>query len=394
MHAQLRCFGRTIGMGTGFGRKSRSGAAIGVWAIAGAAVLVFLSGCQGGSGNNGQSSRAIMPSSACGGGPAPWYFHSAEPANSTPGVPAGTARWVASDNLQIAVNGAGQPTRYLSYLGDLNPSWSKTGSMIVYFHGLYYGNTFDQWKTAICVIHADGSQPTVLTGGHYADVDPTWTRDGTNRIIFNRYAVRGNTSNDVYLVSPPNTLSRMISAQGAVGSAVRVSSGYGYEHAFSGLKDGRILIDKIDWSSGHPITHSYLMTPHPGSDPTYEEITRPIPPDQVWQNVSLSPSETKIAYMLDATDDLVEKNRNVLYYADFDVKTRVVSHPVAITTYDPSQISENPAWSADESTIIYDSNRSGIYQVYAYRLADHTTTLLSDNPLVGFQSAVFENVPK
>jgi hypothetical protein len=381
-------------MEAGLGRKSHSRVAIGVWALAGAAMIVSLAGCHGGSADKAQSSRPFMPSAACGGGPAPWYFHPAQPANSPAGTAAETARWVASDNLQIAIDGAGQPRQYLSYMGDLNPSWAKTGSMIVYFHGLYYGNTFDQWKTAICVIHADGSQPTVLTSGQYADFDPTWTRDGTNRIIFNRYAVRGNTSNDIYLVSPPNALSHMISAQGAVGSEVMVSSGYGYEHAYSGLKDGRILMDRISWASGHPLDTSYLLTPKPNGDPTYEQITRPVPENQVWQQLSVSPSETKVVYMLDGTDDMVTKNQNVLYYADFDVKTRTVSHPVAITTLDPSQISEDPAWNADESTIIYDSNRSGVYQVYAYHLANHTTTLLSDNPLTGFQSAVFENVPK
>ncbi|MGC9159416.1 MAG: TolB family protein [Terracidiphilus sp.] len=379
----------------GFFSKARTvGGAVLGWVAVSAALLVFLAGCRGNSAKSDNSGRPFMPSAACGGGPAPWNFHPAPAADSASGAPAGAAPWVASDNLQIAVNSAGRPPQFLSYLGDMNPSWSKSGSMIAYFHGLYYGSTFDQWKTAICVIHSDGSQPTVLTSGQYADFDPTWTRDGTNRIIFNRYAVRGNTSNDIYIIAPPNVLSHMISPQGAVGTAVLVSSGYGYEHAYSGLKDGRIFIDRINWASGHPYSESFLMTPHPGSDPTYEEITRPIPHSQAWQQVSVSPDETRIAYMLDATDDFVAKNGNVLYYADFNVNTRVVSNPVAITTADPAHVSENPAWSADGSTILYDSNRSGIYQVYAYHLADHATTLLSDNPLMGFQSPVFENAPK
>lgn len=175
MHTLQQCFGRTVRVEAGSGSNSHSRAAIGVWALAGAAMLVSLAGCHGGSANSAQSSHPFMPSAACGGDSAPWNFHPAGPAT---GAQAGAPRWVASDNLQIAVNGAGQPPQYLSYLGDMNPSWSKTGSMITYFHGLYYGKAFYQWRTAICMIHADGSQPTVLTSGQYADFDPTWTRDG------------------------------------------------------------------------------------------------------------------------------------------------------------------------------------------------------------------------
>jgi Tol biopolymer transport system component len=257
--------------------------------------------------------------------------------------------------------------------------------MLTYFHALQYGATFDQWKTGLCVIHSDGTQPKALSAGQYADFNPTWTRDGTNRIIFNRYAVRGATSNDIYLISP----------QGSVGDEVLVSTPQnGYEWAFSGLKDGRIFIDRIDWSSGHAVARSFLLTPDPGGVPIYQEITRPVSATQLWHKLTVSPSETKVAYMLDNNGDMSSYNDVVLYYADFDVNTRVVSNPVAITTYDLSQISEYPAWSADESVIIYDSDRSGIYQTYAYNLADRTTTVLSDNTAVNFQFADFENLPK
>lgn len=87
-------------------------------------------------------------------------------------------------------------------------------------------------------------------------------------------------------------------------------------------------------------------------------------------------------------------NDDVLYYVDFDVKTRVVSHPVAFTTYDLSQISEYPSWNADEKWIIYDSNRSGVYQTYAYNIEKGTTSVLSDDTTVNFQFAAFENLPK
>jgi Tol biopolymer transport system component len=314
-----------------------------------------------------------MPSTACGGGAA---IRTGPPGPSPVGATGVTARWAASDNWQIAINATGQPKLYLTFGGDFLPSWSENGSMLTYIHALYYGNSYDEWKTALCVIHADGTKPRALSTGQFTDFNPTWTRDGTNRIIFNRYALRGPASNDIYLISP----------QGPPGSEVLVSTPEnGYEWAFSGLKDGRLFIDRIDWSSGHAIAKSFLLKPNPGGAPTYQEITRPIAATQVWQKLSVSPSETKVTYMLD---------NNVLYYADFDVYTAVVSNPVAITTYDSSQISEYPAWSADEAWIIYDSNRSGVYQAYAYNLAKRTTTVLSDNTAVNFQFADFEKLPK
>jgi len=161
-----------------------------------------------------------MPSSACGGGSA---VHTGPAGPSPVGTPGVTARWAASDNWQITINATGQPKLYLTISDDFKPSWSETGSMLTYFHALQYGSTFDQWKTGLCVIHADGTQATALSTGQYADFNPTWTRDGTNQIIFNRYATRGSTSNDILLISP----------QGSAASAVRVSTpGNGYEWAF------------------------------------------------------------------------------------------------------------------------------------------------------------------
>ncbi len=292
-------------------------------------------------------------------------------------------RWASSDNLRITINAYGQRKQILTDGDDFKPSWSKTGSMLTFFHALQYGSTFDAWKTKLCVIGADGTGARILSNGRYADFNPSWTRDGSNLIIFNRYAARGSTSNDIYLISP----------HGSVGDEVLVSTpANGYEWAFSGLKDGRIFMDRVTWGAQGPVVHSFLMTPHPGGSPVYEEIIRPT--TNLWHKLTVSPSETKVAYMLDNNADMSSYNDVVLYYADFDKYSRVVSNPIAITTFDLTQISEYPAWSADEKLIIYDSNRSGAYRMYAYRLSDHTTTIISDDPAANSQFGDFENLPK
>jgi Tol biopolymer transport system component len=97
--------------------------------------------------------------------------------------------------------------------------------------------------------------------------------------------------------------------------------------------------------------------------------------------------------MLDQDGDMSTYRDVVLQHADFDAVTRVVSNPVTFTEDDPTDISEYPRWSADETLILYDSNRSGRYQLYAYRLADSTTVRLSDGRS-SQQFGNFEGVPK
>ena len=117
------------------------------------------------------------------------------------------------------------------------------------------------------------------------------------------------------------------------------------------------------------------------------------PTRQLWHKLSVSPSERRVAYMLDNDDNMSTYRDVVLYYADFDKATLTVSNPVAITDNDPNDVCEYPRWSADESLILYDSNRSGVYQMYAYRLADRMTARLSDGT-TNSQFGSFEDVPK
>lgn len=167
----------------------------------------------------------------------------------------------------------------------------------------------------------------------------------------------------------------------------------GYEWGFSGLRDGRIFIDRVSWATSPPTARSFLLTPRPGAVGVYEEITRPT--RQLWHKLSLSASERRVAYMLDNDGNMSTYNNDVvLYYADFDETTLVVSNPVAITDYDPAHVCEYPRWSAEESLILYDSNRTGVYQMYAYRLADRVTARLSSDPASNSQFGSFEGVPK
>ncbi|HVO20603.1 MAG TPA: hypothetical protein VMU15_15195, partial [Anaeromyxobacter sp.] len=135
---------------------------------------------------------------------------------------------------------------------------------------------------------------------------------------------------------------------------------------------------------------SFLFTPRPGETGVYEEVERPI--RRFWHKLSVSPSETKVVYLLDTKENLSYYDA-VVQIADFDAARRTVSNPVSITDPKPTCIHEYPRWSPDEQYVVYDSNCSGRFQIYAYRLADGTTHRISPDPGLNYRYACFESVP-
>ena len=91
-------------------------------------------------------------------------------------------------NGEIHVNTYGAPENKPLTAGhnDFKPSWSKTGDMLVFFRRLKNDPDVSKWKTAIHIIHADGTGLHQLTDGTHTDFNQTWTRDGTNTPIWNR----------------------------------------------------------------------------------------------------------------------------------------------------------------------------------------------------------------
>ena len=65
-----------------------------------------------------------------------------------------------------------------------------------------------------------------------------------------------------------------------------------------------------------------------------------------------------------------------------------------ISEDNPKRIYEYPRWSADEKFVIYDSNKSGRYQMYVYNLEDRTTVRLSSKEKNNYQFGNFQNLPK
>ena len=299
----------------------------------------------------------------------------------TPGDVKLSERWASSENLEITVNRQDAPgITVTSGRRDFKPSWSKTGDMLTFFRFVSKGRGFHTWRTKICVVNIDGTGLRELTSADYPHFNPTWTRDGTNKILFNRRSIERGWKNQIFMTPP----------DGAPGDQQLIShpDNADYEWAFSALKDGRIFIDR----KGKDFARSFLLTPNPGKPGKYEEIKRPT--EKLWHKLSVSPGETKVTYMLDNDRRLYTYKDVVIAVADFDIVNLRVYNQIIITEFNTDYICEYPRWTPDESCVIYDSNRSGTYQIYAYHLKDKTTTRISPDPSKNYRFANFANLPK
>jgi len=268
---------------------------------------------------------------------------------------------------------------------DFKPVSSPDGKLAVFFRVESYGDgTFETWRTAICVISTDGTGFRQLTAGQYADYNPTFMRDGTNRIVFNRYARKARGISEIFITTP--------TAEPGSEQTVSHPSVPAYEWVYSTLKDGRLFIHRIQT----PEREVYLLTPNPGGLGRYERVK--MPSNQYFHKACISPGETKITYMYDNDNNGATYADAQIAWARFDAKELRVYDQKLITRDSPTTIEEYPKWSPDESMVLYDSNKANgggaIYQIYAYRIADGVERILSLDPKQNDQFVCVLGLPK
>jgi hypothetical protein len=251
---------------------------------------------------------------------------------------------------------------------DFKPVSSPDGKTLVFFRVRTYGDgTFETWRTAIFVVNVDGSGLRQLTSGEYADYNPTFVRDGSNRIAFSRYNRTGKRHSEIFLTT----------AKADIGAEQRVSHPTvpAYEYVYSSLKDGRLLIHRIESEE----REVYLLTPSPGVLGKYERVR--MPTNHYVHKLCVSPSETKITYMFDNDNNGATYNDVQIAWARFDAKSLRVWDQKLITPDDRATIDEYPKWSPDETLVLYDSDKAapgqGRTQIYAHRIADDVEFNLS-----------------
>lgn len=311
-------------------------------------------------------------------------------------------RWVSStkvyyqNSLRITIHDGDDYKFITEGYRDHKPVWSKTGEMVTFFRatGKTDFKSFHEYRTHICVVNSDGTSFRELTDAENPNVNPTWTRDGSNFIIYNQLAKSLFGKSKIF----------WIASDAQMNDAILISNPDNAECAESGLKDGRIFIYRINrmaYTLNYitpfytlPNTQSYLLL-----DPK-TKIYYPVQRQNKYptHKLSLSPSETKIVYMKDLDGKLNTYNDAVIAYAEFELENLVVKNEVVISSADSDHIDMYPRWSPDERYIVYSSSR-GIGNMWAmkqyiYDLDTGKTHKISNHNFTVDMYPCFEDIPK
>ncbi|MDX1497044.1 MAG: hypothetical protein R3352_05785 [Salinisphaeraceae bacterium] len=272
---------------------------------------------------------------------------------------------------------------------DYKPNWSPDGKHITFFRRYFSfegvaqeqltligDNVIPNWITQVMVMNAeDGSDVRPVTEDEYLHVNPMWTRkkypnkagEMAYRVTFTRGKRDPNFEN----------LPTIIPRTGGAGAEVcwaDVDGLPGEERCFtdlsqgsffgySSLKDGRMLV-RIEETR-----EMALITPN-DQDPTqtkfevldYEpqgtlEEAFGMP---ILHKVTISPDETKIAYM--KVDPALQNAGSadafafaVIAYADLDIKNLTISNEVVVSDpiYNYVNIEWYPSWSHTNKQLLF-----------------------------------------
>lgn len=281
-------------------------------------------------------------------------------------------------NGEIHVNQMGEPDQKPLTSGhwDFKPSWSKTDDKLVFFRRYVTAPEVWNWKTAICIINADGTGFHQITDAKKTNFNQTWTRDGSNRPIWNRR----NPSGKGYHV--------MISEIGAKpGDEIALTSDSYHTWVYTCLTDGRVLVNHTPPKESRAY---YLMSFGNNEKPKFEKIECELAKKGYLDRLSLSVNEKKICFEFQKGFKRKVPGR-VLYLADFDKEKRVISNfkPIANQDEKPAWFAY-PRWTRDQSGIVYHAAKS----LYLYDLKSGTTTKVSTDAKGDYRYPHGEATPK
>lgn len=262
---------------------------------------------------------------------------------------------------------------------DFKPSWSKTDDMLVCFRRTHDDPVTANWKSAIFIIHIDGTGFHELSDGTRTDFNPTWTRDGHNTPIWNRK----NEKTGGYCIMQSRV-------GGKPGQEIPLTDARYHHWAHSCLTDGRILVNAAHPTMGWGV---YLMTRGEDAKPRYERLQWELGAQGQMHRASISPSETKICFEFLRGNKFTEPG-HTLYVADFDAKTHTISNLQAIANQAGKPIwFAYPRWIDGEKAVVYHSSETGKNQLYVHRLDDGSTRCVSTEPLADYRYPHGEAAP-
>ena len=281
-------------------------------------------------------------------------------------------------NGEIHVNILGTPEGRPLTTGywDFKPSWSKTGDMLVFFRRVKNDPDVSKWKTAICIINADGTGFHQITDAKHTNFNQTWTRDGSNTPIWNRKNPKGGG----YHVMAGKV-------GGKPGEEVPLTNKGTHTWAYTCLTDGRILVNHSYPKLGRAY---YLMTPKQKEEPRFERIQCELAKQGYLDRLSLSVDETKICFEYQRGFKRKVPGRT-LYVADFDAKTRTITNAKPFANKEGKPVwFAYPRWTRDQSAIVYQAGGA----LYLYTLKSGKTQKVSTDDKADYRYPHGEATPK
>lgn len=241
-----------------------------------------------------------------------------------------TGRWqIARTVFDLATK-----TSEITYLTDtklwnFKPNFSPDGSKLTFFRRYAVnGPCCETWRSSVCVMNADGtSLHEIIEGEPSFNTEPYWSRDGSNRISFNRMNVpaAGPYWND---------------ADGKPGTEQRIAPrGWINPH----LADGRVFIQRGG--------KSFLATPAGDGKAKYVQVQRP--DDKFIHKIALSQDETMIAYQKWVDRDHNMYKGGVMVYASFDASVPAITDEVIFDEMNPSTMAWYVSISTDNRFLLF-----------------------------------------
>lgn len=225
-------------------------------------------------------------------------------------------------------------TSEITYLTDtelwnFKPNFSPDGSKLTFFRRYEVnGPCCETWRSSVCVMNADGSGlHEIIEGKPSFNTEPYWSRDGSNRISFNRMNV-------------PEAGPYWNNADGLPGAEQRIGP-WGWINPH--LADGRVFMQQRG--------NSYLAKPTGNGTAEYVPIQRP--DDKFIHKIALSQDETLIAYQ-----KWVDRKHNmykggVMVYAKFDASVPAITDEVIFDELDPATMAWYVSISTDNRHLLF-----------------------------------------
>jgi Tol biopolymer transport system component len=263
----------------------------------------------------------------------------------------------------INSTGTGSARRTDNPAWDREPAYSPDGTKIA-FQSDRSGNE-DIW-----IINSTGTpNPKQITSDAARDLDPNWHPDG-NRIIF--ASNRGGGNEQIWEVD----------STGTEGNPQKISAASARHLEPAYRSDGKSIVFQFD-GGVNPVPNWNIWTMRPGSPGSYERVTDDPRDDE---EPAYSPDGSRVAFASERFDPPPSPPVNVDLLSA--TPTGVEDDLVEILNRQlfSLAVDEKPAFSPDGSKIVFDSNRSGNYDIWIVNCSfqEPTLTRITNNPATDY----------